>query len=270
MRSAIYRGSVMHARLAPVRHRFRYRVFTLLIDLDELPALVRSLRWLSHNRFNLMSLHDRDHGDARRGDARPDAAPPGVALRDWAERTLCAAGISPPHGRIELLCFPRLLGYVFNPLSLWLCRDTAGQLQAVIYEVHNTFGSRHAYALPVAAGEDESALAQRCGKDFYVSPFIPMDAQYSFRLKSPAEAFSLLIRERGEAGEILRATLSGRRRPLTDGELLKAFAAHPLMTLKVIAAIHWHALRLWRKGARFHRDPAKRRAPGAAKETGAP
>lgn len=254
MRSALYRGSVMHARLAPVRHRFRYRVFTLLIDLDELPVLAKRLRWLSHNRFNLMSLHDRDHGDVGTGGS----------LRAWAERTLCAAGISPPGGRIELLCFPRLLGYVFNPLSLWLCRDREDRLRAVIYEVHNTFGGRHAYALPVAAGQDEGAVAQRCGKDFHVSPFIPMDAQYSFRLKAPADAFSLLIRERDAAGEILRAAISGRRRPLTDRELVKAFAAHPLMTLKVIAAIHWQALRLWRKGARFHRHPAKGAGEAAA------
>ncbi len=253
MRSALYRGSVMHARLAPVQHRFRYRVFTLLIDLDELPVLTKRLRWLSHNRFNLMSFHDRDHGDAG-----------AEGLRAWAESTLCAAGIPPPRGRIELLCFPRLLGYVFNPLSLWLCRDREDRLRAVIYEVHNTFGGRHAYALPVAAGQDEGAVAQRCGKDFHVSPFIPMDAQYSFRLKVPAEAFSLLIRERDAAGEILRATISGRRRPLTDRELLSAFAAHPLMTLKVIAAIHWQALRLWRKGARFHRPPAKGAGEAAA------
>lgn len=268
MRSAIYRGNVMHARMAPVQHRFRYRVFTVLIDLDELPALARSLRWLSHNRFNLMSLHDRDHGN-RPADGSAQSEP----LRVWAERTLCAAGITPPQGRVELLCFPRLLGYVFNPLSLWLCRDGDDRLKAVIYEVHNTFGGRHAYALPVAAGQDEGAIAQRCGKEFYVSPFIAMDAQYSFRLRAPDESFSLLIRERDEAGEMLRATLSGRRRPLTDRELLKAFAAHPLMTVKVIAAIHWHALRLWRKGVRFHRDPAKARRPGAAasaKEAGAP
>ena len=253
MRSAIYRGSVMHARLAPVQHRFRYRVFTLLIDLDELPALARSLRWLSHNRFNLMSVHDRDHG------VPPAAgAPPGEGLRAWAERTLCAAGMTPPGGRIELLCFPRLFGYVFNPLSLWLCRDREGALKAVIYEVHNTFGGRHAYALPIRAGQDEGALTQRCGKEFYVSPFIPMEAQYSFRLRPPGEAFSLLIRQRDAAGEILRAAISGRRRPLTDRELLKAFAAHPLMTVKVVAAIHWHALRLWWKGAPFHRDLAKR------------
>ena len=185
--AAIYRGSVMHSRLRPMRHRFEYRVFSLLVDVDELPALARRLKWLSHNRFNLMSLHDRDHGDAR----------PGEPLRAWAERTLCAAGIEPPRGPIELLCFPRLLGYVFNPLSLWFCRDPAGRLMAVIYEVHNTFGGRHAYALPVVAGQDERVLQQRCGKELYVSPFIPMEAQYSFRLKPPGEAFALLIRERG-------------------------------------------------------------------------
>lgn len=254
MRSAIYRGTVMHARLQPVQHRFRYRVFSLLIDLDELPEIDKRLRWLSHNRFNLMSLCDRDHGDA--GGA---GAATGKGLRAWAEDTLVAHGLTPPAGRIELLCFPRLLGYVFNPLSVWLCYDTAGRLAAVIYEVHNTFGGRHAYALPVTAGQENGAIAQRCGKDFYVSPFIPMEAQYSFRLRPPADAFSLTIRERGDAGEILRASLSGRRRPLTDRELLSAFAAHPLMTVKVIVAIHWHALRLWRKGAKFHPKPGKPR-----------
>jgi DUF1365 family protein len=256
MAPALYRGSVMHSRLRPVRHRFEYRVFSLLVDVDELPALACGLRWLSHNRFNLLSLYDRDHGDAR----------PGETLRGWAERTLCAAGIEAPRGPIELLCFPRLLGYVFNPLSLWFCRDSAGRLVAVIYEVHNTFGGRHAYALPVPAGQDERALQQRCGKELYVSPFIPMEAHYSFRLKLPDEAFALLIRERGAEGEILRATISGRRRPLTDRELLKAFLAHPLMTLKVIAAIHWHALRIWCRGARYRPDPAKRRTG----EAGAP
>lgn len=254
MAPALYRGSVTHSRLRPVRHRFEYRVFSLLVDVDELPGLARRLRWLSHNRFNLLSLHDRDHGDAR----------PGETLRAWAERTLCAAGMDPPRGRIELLCFPRLLGYVFNPLSLWFCRDPEGRLAAVIYEVHNTFGRRHAYALPVPAGQDGRAVQQHCGKDLYVSPFIPMDAHYSFRLRAPDESFALLIRERAAEGEILRATISGRRRPLTDRELLKAFFAHPLMTLKVVAAIHWQALRLWRKGARFQRDPAKARAGAVA------
>jgi len=237
----------MHSRLQPVRHRFEYRVFSLLIDLEELPILARRLRTLSHNRFNLMSLYGRDHGDAR----------PGEGMRAWAVRTLLAAGLEAPGGRIELLCFPRILGYVFNPLSLWLCRGPDDRIEAVIYEVHNTFGGRHAYALPVAAGQNDGAIAQRCSKEFYVSPFIAMDVKYSFRLKPPGDTVSLLIRERGAAGEILRATLSGRRRPLTDRELLRAFAAHPLMTVKVIAAIHWQALRLWKKGAGHHAKPGK-------------
>jgi DUF1365 family protein len=205
VRSALHRGTVVHARRAPVRHRFRDRVFTLLIDLDELPAFRRPAGGSSHS------------------------------------------------------VFPRLLGYVFNPPSLGLWRDRGDRLQAVIYEVHDTFGGRHAHALRVAAGQDEGALARRRGKEPYVSPFIPGEAHYGFRMPAPGETFSLLIRERGAAGEILRAAIGGRRRALTGRKLPKAFAAHPLVTLRVIAAIHWHALRLLGKDARFHRDPAKRR-----------
>lgn len=251
MRSALYRGQVMHSRLMPVRHRFRYRVYSLLLDIDELPAIAGRLRLLSHNRFNLMSIHDRDHGDGRAGEA----------LRGWAERTLAAAGLAVPGGRIELLCFARVLGYGFSPLSLWLCHDPQDRLRAVIYEVHNTFGGRHAYAFPAGEGE---TLAHGCRKAFHVSPFIGMDASYSFRLRRPAETMSLLIRERGPEGEILRATLSGRRRPLTDRGLLAAFLSVPVQGAKIMAGIHWQALRLWLKGARFHRHPAKRRRVPAA------
>jgi hypothetical protein len=248
MAGALYHGTVMHARLKPKPHRFRTRVFSGLFDVDALPELGRKMRLFSHNRFNLFSLRDGDFGDR-----------PGETLRASAERRLAAAGFAGPYGKIELLCFPRMLGYAFNPISLFFCRDFSGRLMAVIHEVHNTFGERHSYVLPVARDRDEAdPIAQRCGKAFHVSPFIGMDADYSFRLKPPAETFALLIRERdGEGDEILRATLTGKRARLTDAALLGAFFAYPFMTAMVMAQIHWHALRLWLKGVRFHRHPAK-------------
>jgi DUF1365 family protein len=243
IRSGLYFGQVMHSRIHPVQHRFRYRVFSLLLDLDEAPPLLRRLRLLSRNRFNMFGFYDRDHGE------RTAENP-----RDWAEKQLRAAGIPWDGGKIALLCFPRILGIVFNPLSEYFCYRRDGSLAAIIHEVHNTVGGRHAYVLPVSpADAARGVIAQACDKDFYVSPFIEMEARYAFRIKPPADKVSVLIRERGAAGEILRATLSGNRRPLTDGQLLIAFFLYPLMTLKVIFAIHWQALRLWRKGAKFHK-----------------
>ncbi len=261
MRSRLYTGEVMHKRLLPFRHRFRYRVFSLLLDLDELPRLDRELRLFSHNRFNLFSFHDRDHGGR---DGRP--------LRPWIAARLAEAGIESDiatdiaggRGRIELLCFPRVLGYVFNPLTIWFCRDSSDRLRAVLYEVRNTFGDKHGYLLPVAeAHRPEQPLRQACAKGFHVSPFLPMDGGYRFRLHEPGERLSVLIREDLPEGEVLVATQTGRRAPLDDRRLARAFVAFPLLTLKVIAAIHWQALRLWLKGARFHRRPA----PPAAEVT---
>lgn len=241
MRSGIYIGQVMHSRLAPVQHRFVYRVFSIYVDLDELPALAKRLRLFSLNRFNLFAFRDGDHGEGRE------------AAKDWAARRLREAGIPWDGGRIGVLCFPRILGIVFNPLSVWFCHDRAGRLVALIHEVHNTFGDRHSYVLPVRPGDAErGVIAQACGKDFYVSPFIQMEAGYAFRVKPPGETVSVLIRERADGQEILRATLSGKRAAFTDATLARLFVTHPLMTLKVIAAIHWQALRLIAKGARFY------------------
>lgn len=227
----------MHRRLKPRRHQFRYRVFSLLLDVDRLPAVARGLRLFSLDRFNLFSLHQRDHGD-----------PGSQDLRSWAEAQLRAAGVPAAAGRIELLCFPRILGYVFNPLSIWFCYDAAGSLRALIYEVHNTFGERHAYVRPVnGAPAPGKAVHQRADKSFYVSPFIDMQAEYRFRVRPPDERLAVAIREYDAEGELLRATLTGRGRALTDRALARAFFAYPLMTIKVTAAIYWHAFRLWRK-----------------------
>lgn len=245
MTSALYHSRVMHKRLRPFGHRFSYRVFSLWLDLDALDETADRLRLLSHNRFNLFGFHNRDHGPR-------DGSP----LRPWVDGVLAEAGIDLGGGSVHLLCFPRILGYVFNPLSLYFCRDATGRLAAVLYQVGNTFGEQHCYLLPVSPDRPATApIVQGCAKKFHVSPFIGMDAHYAFRLTEPDERLSILIRETVPEGPLLVATMIGRRAPLTDGALLRAFVARPLMTLKVITAIHWQALRLWRKGATFHRRP---------------
>ncbi len=244
--SCLYFGQVMHKRLRPFTHRFRYRVFSLFLDLDELPKLTRRLPLLSHNRFNVFSFHDGDHGPRD-----------GSRLRPWAEAELAAAGIDLEGGKLQLLCFPRIFGYVFNPLTIWFCRHRNGSLRAVIYEVKNTFGEQHCYLIPVAGGNrDRQAILQGCEKEFYVSPFIEMSAAYRFRLREPDESLSVLIRQSVAEGEILLATLTGRRVAIDGGGLWRALLRYPLMTAKVMAAIHWEALRLWRKGATYHQRGA--------------
>jgi len=243
--SALYFGSVMHHRLIPFKHRFRYRVFSLWLDLDELVGPLKRLKLMPHNRFGLFSFHDRDHG-----------ARDGSPLRPWVERLLSQAGLELGGGPIRLLCFPRLLGFVFNPLSVYYCYDRSETLRAIVYEVKNTFGDQHAYVIPVPAGRNGGeAITQSCDKTFFVSPFIGMSSTYRFRIKEPGETLSVLIRQSVAEGEQLIATLHGERRALDDKRLLAAFLRYPLMTLKVVGAIHWEALWLWVKGARFHRHP---------------
>lgn len=239
--AALYTGEVYHARRKPLSHRFRYRVFSLLVDLDRTAELGR-LKLFSVNRFNVYSFHDKDHGE---GSGRPAA--------DWARERLAEAGLADAGMQITLLCFPRLFGYVFNPLAIYYCYDAQGALKAVIHQVSNTFGERHSYVLPAAA--DETGLVrQSCAKRFYVSPFIAMDGGYRFRLRAPGDELAVAIRQDGPADAML-AVQTGWRAPLTDRLLAKRLVTHPLMTLKVIAGIHWEAVRLWRKGAPFHRRP---------------
>lgn len=241
--SCLYAGVVMHRRFKPRAHRLRYRVFWSLFNLDELPHLPERLRLFSIDRFNLFGFYTKDHGD---GSARP--------LRQQVESYLTEAGIDLDGGAIHLLCMPRLLGFVFNPLSVYYCHDRAGALKAVLYEVHNTFGQRHSYLIPVDMDTGE-ALEQRCLKAFYVSPFMDMDIAYRFRVQAPGERIALFIESADAQGPVLIASLAGTRRPLTDAALLRAFLAFPLMTLKVVAGIHWEALKLWLKGLRLKPRP---------------
>jgi hypothetical protein len=240
--STLYRGVVTHCRFSPRRHRLKYRVFWLLLDLAELDAKIAQLRLFSRNRFNLVSFYDRDYGDG------------GGALA-WARAQMQAAGLESMGSRILLLTMPRLLGYAFNPISVYFCHGADGALRAIIYEVNNTFGQRHSYFIraPESGGD---IVRQRCGKAFYVSPFMDMDLRYEFTVHPPGETVGLRILVRGAHGVVLAAALTGRREALNDSALLRVAAAYPLMTLKVLAGIHWEALRLWLKGLRVRARPA--------------
>jgi DUF1365 family protein len=242
--SAIYVGSVAHRRLAPRPHALRYRVFWLLLDLDELPAIAAKLRLFSYNRRNLFSFHDTDHGDGSN-----------TRLRTQIERCLAAAGVEISGGAVRVLCMPRTLGFSFNPLSIYFCHRADGALAAVIYEVHNTFGERHSYLIPT--DKPAGVVHQRCRKTFYVSPFMDMEMSYEFRVHPPGERIAVAIRGNGAEGPLINACLVGARQDLTDLALLRAFFAVPAVTLKVIAAIHWEALRLWLKGLRLRPRPQK-------------
>jgi len=239
--AALYLGEVMHARLKPVGHRFSYRVMSLLIDLDRLDAADRQSPLFGVNRAALYSFNEKDHGERD-----------GSSLRAYAQARAAEHGIDLGGGRVLLLCYPRLLGYTFNPLSVYFCYGAGGALALVIYEVRNTFGDIHAYVLPVRPG-DVSAAGVRQAQDklFYVSPFVEMAMRYHFRVSPPGEQVKLRILETDRDGPLLAATFSGRRRPLSTPALIRAFAALPLFTVKIIAAIHWEALRLWLKGARL-------------------
>lgn len=242
----LYVGDVMHARLAPMSHRFRYRVMSVLLDLDRLAQADRCSPLFGVNRRAVYSFHERDHGDR---DGRP--------LRDFVRRHAQASGIDLEGGRTELLCYPRLLGYTFNPLSVYFCRDAAGELVLLLYEVRNTFGDVHCYPLPVRDEQRSSAgIRQQQDKAFYVSPFIAMAARYHFRVAPPADAVKLRILETDAQGPLLAATFHGLRRPLATVPLARSLLSLPLVTFKIIAAIHWEALRLWLKGARLVPRPS--------------
>jgi uncharacterized protein len=231
----------MHARLKPMGHRFSYRVMSLLIDLDRLDDADRQSRLFGVNRAALYSFSEADHGERD-----------GSSLRDYVRHRADERGIDLAGGRVLLLCYPRLLGYTFNPLSAYFCYRADGSLALLIYEVRNTFGDIHSYVLPVKASEISTAgIRQAQDKLFYVSPFIEMAMRYHFRVSPPGRCVKLRILETDREGPLLAATFHGRRRALTSAALLRSLFSLPLVTFKIMAAIHWEALRLWIKGARL-------------------
>jgi DUF1365 family protein len=213
-------------------------VFSLLFDLDEIDSLAASSKLFVRNARAILSFHDKDHGDGR-------------PLREWIAAKLAEAGLE-AGGPIRVLCYPRLWGYAFNPLSVWFCYRKDETLAATIYEVHNTFGERHSYVLPALKNGQTQTLYQECAKDFYVSPFLSLDCRYRFHIEPPDEQVLIAIHETEAGNPVLTAAFSGTRQPLTDKTLALALLRNPLMTLKVIVAIHFEALRLWLKRVPSH------------------
>lgn len=236
--SAIYTGHVAHMR--PGKHRLRYSVFMLALDLDQLPALHRTLKLFAHNRFGLLALFDRDHG------ARMN-----LALKPQIEAKLREAGIAWDGGRIVLLTMPRLFNYVFNPLSVYFCYRRDGAIAALVHEVSNTFGEQHFYVLPPSLAAAGGEVAQACDKDFFVSPFLEQDLRYEFRVTPPCERVKIAMAVKRGDDIALTASFAGARLALSDANILRAWAGNPLMTLKVITGIHWEALKMWLKGVRY-------------------
>ena len=232
--NALYEGHVAHVR--PGKHRLRYPVFMLSLDLDAPP---RGLRLLKHNRRALFSVFDRDHA------ARTDSP-----IKPQIEAKLRAADIRWDGGRIVLLTMPRLFNYVFNPLSVYFCYRRDGSVAALVHEVSNTFGETHFYVLPPKIRGD-GAITQSCAKDFFVSPFLERELSYEFQITPPGARVSVAMTVKRGDEVALTASFAGAHRDLTDAHLLRAWLANPLMTFKVISGIHWEALKIWLKGVRY-------------------
>lgn len=227
----------------PVDYRFSYRVFSLLLDLDERPGA--GLKLLSLNRFNLLSFFEADHGPR-------DGSP----LKPWIVNLLRQKAIDIDGGKVRLLCFPRVFGYGFNPLSIWYCHHRDGSLRSVLAEVNNTFGEHHFYLLSNHGSPMSWPVTQSVEKVFHVSPLMDMDARYDFRLAEPSGRLSVVIRQFQGDKPTLVASQEGEGYELSDRRLLTALFWVPFMTLKVMTAIHWQALKIWLCGASYFPKPA--------------
>ena len=242
--SCIYNGTVIHKRYKPKEHFFKYSVFSLFLDLSELEILNNNIRFFSINKFNLISFFEKDHGN------RDDSS-----LVDWVKKNLKQNQINTENIKIKLLCYPRIFGYVFNPLSIFFVYNQNDTLVSILYEVKNTFGEQHTYVFKI---DNENNLIQNnCSKKFHVSPFIEMNCNYFFRILKPGERLSVIIDQYDQVGKILYASQDGKKANLTGQELIKSYLKHPLMTFKIISAIHFEAFKLWIKGIKLVKKKLK-------------
>ncbi len=251
--ASLYVGETSHRRFEPRPHGFSYRLFQLLIDVDRVDEAFIGLKLMRRGRTGFMSFEPRDHGDRR-----------SQSLRPWVQERLAEADLPASAATIRLLCFPRILGFVFNPLSIFFVHAADEGLEAVIYEVNNTFGQTHAYVIPAGGGDRQ---VQRAVKQLYVSPFYRVEGEYRFDIAAPGEAFDLRIVKIRDGRPDFVATQTAIRKTLTDQQLVSLFFSLPLMTLKVVAAIHWEALRLLIKGAPFGPRPPGPKAGASRGDT---
>ena len=242
MNSCIYNGEVSHKRFKPVRHFLKYKTFSLFIDLDEINLLDKSISIFSHNKFNIFSFHDNDHGNRDGG-----------CLKDWVLMNIEKFNIGSKITKIKILCYPRIFGYVFNPLSIFYCYED-DKLKAIFYEVKNTFNEQHTYIFKI---KNDQEIIQKCKKKFYVSPFMDMETYYNFKLLNPDEKLFVFIKQTDDKGTVLTASQTGDKKELNFKQLAINFFKYPLMTLKIIGSIHFEALLLWKKGAIYRKRDTK-------------
>lgn len=244
-RSCLYEARVMHHRLEPKEHRFEYGIFLACLDLDELDTLDARLRSFSRNRRNWLEFRDSDHLPEPGGPGGPVRdADTKRALRGW----LALQGVTlSGDDRVLLVTLPRIAGYVFNPVSFYFCTRASGEPICAVAEVGNTFGELKPFLVPIDANGPAGTFRCVVPKHYYVSPFTALDVCFEFRLQSPGPSLRIGVDDVRDGHRLLITTLTGERRPLTDREILRLSLRYPLVTLKVITAIHWHALRLWLK-----------------------
>ena len=242
--SAIYNGKVIHKRFKPKVHYFKYKVFSLLIDLSELEILDKKVNFFSYNKFNLISFYEKDHGDRD-----------GSSLTSWVKKNLEKYNIQAKDIKIKILCYPRIFGFVFNPLSVFYIYNLEDQLISILYEVKNTFGEQHTYIFKVT--KDANLVQNNCSKKFHVSPFIEMNCNYFFRLLKPGNKISVIIDQYDNEDQILYASQDGTRSDFNTQHLIKSYLKHPIMTFKIILAIHFEAFKLWAKGIKFVKKKIK-------------
>jgi len=241
--SCIYNGQVIHKRFKPKEHFFKYKVFSLLLDLSELSLLDKELKIFSYNKFNILSFYDIDHGPRD-----------GTSLISWVKENLNNNNINSNEIKIKLLCYPRVLGYIFNPLSIFFVYDKNSNLISILYEVKNTFGEQHTYIFET---KDQKLIENKCHKKFYVSPFIDMDCEYNFSVTKPGDSISVIINQHDKEGKLLFASQDGKIQHLTSKNLILNYLKHPLMTFKVIVAIHYEAFKLWIKKVKLVKKKIK-------------
>ena len=236
--SSIYDGQVIHKRFRPKKHFFRYKVFSFLIDLSELYQLEKELTLFSYNKFNVLSFYDIDHGPRD-----------GSSLIDWVKENMTKNNINTDGITIILLCYPRIWGYVFNPLSVFFVYDKNSNLVSILYEVKNTFNEQHTYIFKLQ--KTEKLIEHSCRKKFHVSPFIEMNCTYYFKIAKPGEKISVYIDQYDNENKLLVALQEGIKVILNNKNLIKVFFSHPMMSFKIILAIHFEAFKLWIKRVKF-------------------